>query len=92
MAIIQDLQELAPLAVREGREPESGDDQNVRFLQFGKESRPRAVGAGHQERAEEPGSPEVEARVPIAKRLVGQGTRDVCLARSRRPDHEDACG
>ena len=89
MAVLEDLQDIAPAVVVQGDEAPVVDKQEVHPGQAGQDFAVTAVAPGDVELLKEPGQPHVERSITLPAGLVAQGAGEIALAHACRPGDED---
>ena len=88
MAIIEDLEEVAPLAVGDRRHREVVDHQHIGASDLGQEPRIRSVGPREHKLREQARGASVDRAVALAARLLGARAGNVGLADAGRAGDE----
>src|SRR2546426_10628307 len=88
-AILQDLQEIAPVLVAQGPESPVLEHHDVDAGELAEQPQVGAVGVREGELIEESGEAAVESAVALAARLLREGAGDKRLARPGRARDED---
>jgi len=89
VAVLEDLQDIAPAVVIQGDEAPVVDKQEVHPGQAGQDLAVTAVAPGDVELLKEPGQPHVERSIAFPAGLVAQGAGEIALAHACRPGDED---
>src|SRR6266511_6332978 len=89
VAVLEDLEEIAPLLVARRREAPIVQDEHVRAGETAEELRVRAIGVGERELVIEARGAPVDDAEALATRLLGESARDVRLAGPGHPGDGD---
>ena len=89
VAVLQDLQDVLPLAVLEHGQAPVIEHQDVGAGEAAHQRAVGAVGAGQREFIKEPRQPPVEHAIALAAGLLGEGAGQVGLADAGRAGDED---
>src|SRR2546426_4891676 len=88
-AILQDLEQVAPVLIPQRAEAPVLEHEDVDARELAEEADVGAVGMSEGELVEEPGHAAVECPISLAAGLLGKGAGEEALARPRRPGDQE---